>query len=513
MASRMNPQTQSLPLLIGSADQFSALRSAFEEAGFNEAAICRRVGIDSIFQFRTIREDRKTGVEMNDALDVLVRLLMDEEVLDEAELRRLLPAGTLESMEQLGVVRATGGASAAWYATVVLYPVAGLYVASDRTFLPGGTEARDLPVDAVYAAITGNTGRFLTFLPQDPCEDLLDLCAGTGVGALVAGARFAKRTWAADLGLRCVHFAEFNRRLNGFDHVVSVQGDLYDAVGERTFDRIIAHPPYVPNQERALLFRDGGDDGEQILARIIQGLPKHLRPGGNFYCITAATDREGEAVEQRIRRWLGDSQSEFDVLLMAIEYQKSPESILEAVIKGKGRFGELGPTSQLFRKLKVTGSFYGAVVVQRRRDGRPAATARTVKGRNAGAEALEWFRKWETAAADPGFSSFLCNSRPRISKYVKLLVTHTPQDGGLLPSEFLLRSSYPFQSEARIEPWVAAFVGSCNGNFTMREIYQELKRQDAISSQMGEEEFAGVLRLLISAGFLNIPDVAPPERS
>lgn len=508
----MSTGTQSLPLLIGPADQFSALRLALDRLGYTESAICQRVGIDSIFEFRTIREDRKAGIELNDALDTLIRLLMDEEVLSDAELR-LLPPGTLEHMEQLGVVERLGSQPVKWYATVVLYPVAGLYVASDRTFLPGGTAPRDLPTDAVYAAITGNTGRFVSFLPQDPCEDLLDLCAGTGVGALVAGARFAKRAWAADLGQRCAHFAEFNRLLNGLDNVTSVQGDLYEAVGDRAFDRIVAHPPYVPNQDRSLLFRDGGEDGEQILARIIQGLPKHLRPGGSFYCITAATDREGETFEQRIRRWLGESESEFDVLLVAIEYQRKPEAFLEAVVSAKGRFGELGPTSQLFRKLKVTGSFYGAVVVQRIESRREVATARAVKGRTAGPETLEWFRKWETAAAGAGFRAFLSNARPRISKHLKLVVTHSLQEGGLLPSEFLLRSGYPFQSEAKIEPWVAALVGSCNGEFSTREIYQELKRQEVISPQLGEDGLAGVLCLLISAGFLDVPEFALPERS
>jgi methylase of polypeptide subunit release factors len=509
----MRTETQSLPLVIGAADQFSKLRSALDRAGYTESAICQRTGIESIFEFRTIREGRKTGLEMNDGLDALIRLLMDEEILSAAELRRFFPSETLDCLAGLGVVEEVGDRGADCYATVVLYPVAGLYVASDRTFLPGAIEPRELPADAVYAAITGNTGRFVSFLPQDPCEDFLDLCAGTGIGALVAGARFAKRAWAADLGHRCVHFAEFNRRLNGLEWVTSVQGDLYEAVGDRRFDRIVAHPPYVPNRDRELLFRDGGEDGEQILARIIQGLPKYLRPGGSFYCITAATDRENEALEQRIRRWLGETQSEFDVLLLAIEFQRAPDAILEAVVKSKGRLGELGPTSQLFRRLKVTGTFYGAVVVQRRAEQRGVVTARAIKGRSAGAEALEWFRRWETAAAGPEFPGFLYGSRPRMSRHMKLLVTHTPQDGGLLPSEFLLRSAYPFHSEARIEPWVAALIGSCNGNFTTREIYQELKRQDAISAEMGEAELAGVLRLLISAGFLDLPDFALPERS
>src|SRR5579872_4180245 len=125
----MNIEAQSIPLLIGPADQFAALRSGLEGSGFTESAICRRVGIESIFQFRTIREQRQTGIEMNDGLDALIRLLMDEEVLSETELRRLLAPGVLDCLERLGVVEKTNGQPAGWCATVVLYPVAGLYVA------------------------------------------------------------------------------------------------------------------------------------------------------------------------------------------------------------------------------------------------------------------------------------------------------------------------------------------------------------------------------------------------
>lgn len=502
---------QSLPLRIGSNEEFAALRSSLKQLDYNEASICRRTGIESIYNFRTIREGRETGIAVEDALDALIRLLMDEEVLSEADLRRFLGPDVLECMKVLGVVQPAEAKPDAWYAPVVLYPVAGLYTVSDRTFAPGGTEPRKLPADVVYAAITENTGRFISMLPRDPCEDFLDLCAGTGIGALVAGRDFAKRAWAADLGLRCTHFADFNGRLNGLGNFEAVQGDLYEAAGERTFDRIVAHPPYVPSKDRELLFRDGGEDGEEILARIIRGLPKHLRPGGSFYGITAATDRENEPFEQRIRRWLGESQSEFDVLLVEIEYQRRPDALLQAVVQAKGRLGKLGPTSELFRKLKVTGTFYGVMLLQRRGGRGEVATARVQKAQRAGAEAVEWFRRFETAATEPGFLSSLGASRPRMSRHLKLQVTHTPQDGGLLPSEFLLRSAYPFDYEAKIEPWVAGLVGSCDGVRTAREIFQQFRAEDVISPDMSEQEFAGVLRLLASVGFLELSDFPLPE--
>lgn len=69
---------------------------------------------------------------------------------------------------------------------------------------------------------------------------------------------------------------------------------------------IVAHPPYIPDGANKLLFRDGGEDGEQIFRRIVQGLPQYLKPGGRFYCVTTATDRENESLQDRVRGWLGE---------------------------------------------------------------------------------------------------------------------------------------------------------------------------------------------------------------
>ena len=44
-----------------------------------------------------------------------------------------------------------------------------------------------------------------------------------------------------------------------------VEGDMYAPVEGLTFDRIVTHPPYIPAKQTGLIFRDGGEDGEQII--------------------------------------------------------------------------------------------------------------------------------------------------------------------------------------------------------------------------------------------------------
>ncbi|QOY88432.1 methyltransferase [Paludibaculum fermentans] len=446
------------------------------------------------------------GAEIHDALDVLIRLLMDEEAVEEVVILEHLPARLLEVLAELGVV--TRKDETKWRCTVLLYPVVGVYVVSDRTRFIG----EKFPDDVVYAAITGNTGRFLSIQPQDPGEDFLDLCCGSGVAALLAASRGAKRAWAADLGQRSVHFSDFNGRLNGLDQVIAVQGDLFEAVGEQTFDVIVAHPPYIPDGANKLLFRDGGEDGEQIFRRIVQGLPQYLKPGGRFYCVTTATDRENESLQDRVRGWLGEKGDDFDVFLVATEVGKRPATVLEAVVKAKGKLGKLGDRSELYERLKVTALFYGTVVIERVAKPRAVATARTLKAEKAAGEAVEWFRNWEKAAAQPSLSAALQRSRPKLAREMQLHVVHKPGESGLEPSEFTLKAKYPFVFTAVAEPWLAVLIGMCNGQMTTGQIYEQLLAQDVVEASLTFEDLCQVVRLLISNGFLELEQFPLPRR-
>ena len=353
------------PLKIGTAEQFQAFRRFLLESGYTEQAVCRRLKIPSIYDFKTLREGRAGCNEISDRLDGLIRLLMDEESVDSSALAPYLPPDAVRTMEELGLIRPLPGDPSRLEADAVLYPQEGLFVASDHAFRV--TEGSDgaLPEDVVYASITKNTGRFVSILPGNPCETFLELCAGTGIAALIAAARYAEKAWACDLSARCTHFAEFNRRLNGIENVCAMQSDLYSAVEGLQFDRIAAHPPYIPASEQTLMFRDGGKDGEQILRGMIQGLPRFLKPGGRFYALSLATDRENETLEQRIRTWLGEAQNDFDVFVILNGSDKRPDSILKAIAEAKGRLGDFGPRTKLYDQLKVQSVLYGIILLER----------------------------------------------------------------------------------------------------------------------------------------------------
>ena len=253
---------------------------------------------------------------------------------------------------------------------------------------PSGCRTDTVSPDYVYPAISSNTRRFLRALPPQPCDAFLDLCSGSGAAALIAASGYARHAWSLDITPRSTHFAEFNRLLNGIENVTVLNGDLFQPVIGRTFDRIAAHPPYVPAAEQQMIFRDGGSDGEQITAAIIREIPSYLRAGGAFYAVAQATDREGEPFEERVRKWLGAASSDFDVVL--VETEVPPPNPFEQLLSARRRFKQILENKFLFSQLKVTGIFYGTILLRRHKGAQTPITTRVAQDRLSNWRLAEW---------------------------------------------------------------------------------------------------------------------------
>jgi hypothetical protein len=93
-----------------------------------------------------------------------------------------------------------------------------------------------------------------------------------------------------------------------------VVGDLYESARGEWFDLITANPPFVPSPLDTLGFRDGGRSGEEILKRIVAGLPHHLAPGGIAQVITELGERDDEPLVDRLREWLNGAPMDMHVL-------------------------------------------------------------------------------------------------------------------------------------------------------------------------------------------------------
>jgi hypothetical protein len=146
-----------------------------------------------------------------------------------------------------------------------------------------------------------------------PVGPALDVCTGSGIHALLASSH-AKRVLAVDINSRAAGCTRFNARLWGADHLETAVGDLFEPSHGERFDLITANPPFVPSPVNTLGYRDGGHSGEDILKRIVAGLPRHLAPGGVAQIITELGERDNEPAVDRVRGWLSGARMDIHLL-------------------------------------------------------------------------------------------------------------------------------------------------------------------------------------------------------
>ena len=125
--------------------------------------------------------------------------------------------------------------------------------------------------------------------------NVLDLCTGSGVLAVVAALAGAATVTAVDASHRSVLAARFNARLNGV-RVRALRGDLFDPVAGERFDLIVSNPPYVPGEGAGRGF-DAGYDGRDLIDRVCARVADHLAPGGVALLVQSSVCGERATLE------------------------------------------------------------------------------------------------------------------------------------------------------------------------------------------------------------------------
>jgi len=156
--------------------------------------------------------------------------------------------------------------------------VQGLYLFSD--YLGGDSEA-------VMGAGETTAVLFRAGCPAGRVDRALDLGCGAGTIALLLAGR-AHQVVGTDINPRAIALARLNASVNRLENVAFRMGDVFDPVAGELFDLILAQPPYYPNPSGAgQVFLHGGARGDEISRRVVDGLPRHLAPGGRAVLFTS----------------------------------------------------------------------------------------------------------------------------------------------------------------------------------------------------------------------------------
>jgi ribosomal protein L3 glutamine methyltransferase len=131
-----------------------------------------------------------------------------------------------------------------------------------------------------------NTGTLDAWL-SDRTEAVLDLCTGNGSLAVIAAMAYPEIVVdAADISADALAIARINvdrHRLGG--RITLLESDLWARV-RGPYDLVLCNPPYVNARSMAALPAEyraepalalaGGDDGMDLIRRIVDGAPKHM---------------------------------------------------------------------------------------------------------------------------------------------------------------------------------------------------------------------------------------------
>ncbi len=167
-------------------------------------------------------------------------------------------------------------------------------------------------------------------LPTARPRRILDLCCGSGCLAILAALAFPRaKIDAVDLSAGALALARRNvatHRLG--DRITLHRGDLFKPLQGQRYDLIISNPPYVDAGGMAKLpaeFRHeprmalaAGDDGLDLVHRILAEAPNHLTKSGGLVCEIGRGRPPLEAAYPRLPfLWLDTELSEGEVFWLS----------------------------------------------------------------------------------------------------------------------------------------------------------------------------------------------------
>ena len=279
-------------------------------AGYDEAGIRALLGMPVLGLRPAAFHYLDKRVLGADPLSAAIRLFLLDRAVDEQAARTFLSGHSLDLLLSLGVL---GTFSDGLRSQVHITCMDDLLLATDTgRYSDWWAGADDLSDRVMY--VGHDSVGLANLAPRSPARRTLDLCSGSGIQALVAS-RYSDEVVGIDINPRAIRFAQFNAALNGIGNATFIAGDLLEPVSNREFDRVVSNPPFVPEVPGAghLHYRDGGPDGERLLARIVAGASQVLVPGGLMSITTDLFNLAG--LPRRIKEWLG-AEDGFDVLVL-----------------------------------------------------------------------------------------------------------------------------------------------------------------------------------------------------
>ncbi len=181
--------------------------------------------------------------------------------------------------------------------------------------------------------------RFEPWIDPARVQRILDIGTGSGCIAIACAKAFPDaRVDAVDISPDALAVARRNVVRHGVgDRLELLQGDVFGPVGERRYDLIVSNPPYVSDDEMAVLPQEyrhepdlalrAGGDGLDVVRRILDGAAARLAPGGAIFVEVGDSDeRLAHAYPRLPFTWLEFERGGGGLFVLRREQLKSSRS-------------------------------------------------------------------------------------------------------------------------------------------------------------------------------------------
>jgi release factor glutamine methyltransferase len=134
-----------------------------------------------------------------------------------------------------------------------------------------------------------------------PGAAVLDIGCGTGALSVMAARTEPRSVTSVDVSRRAAAATRFNTRVRGVRGEV-LCGDAFELLAGRTFDLVLANPPYVPGRGGRPRGRppprEAGVEGRALLDRLCVNAPLLLAPGGTMLIVHSGLCDEEKTLAQ-----------------------------------------------------------------------------------------------------------------------------------------------------------------------------------------------------------------------
>lgn len=479
-------------------DDAGRLREFFCGAQYTSGRLQNEMGLSALPSRRLRTLPRMLDVTRQPTtLNTLVRWFFIGVPVARKQAREWIPDWVLKGLLDAGALTERGDS---FEADLRITPLEKLLIASDSALQIESSKPSDLVL------WPNPTTRLLSwFTVRRPTGRTLDLGTGCGSQAIQAAAH-SETVVATDINPKAIEFTRFNARLNGVENIECLAGDSFAPVEGQKFDLIVANPPFFITPSKQYMFCDNNLDLDQFCRRLAREAPAYLNENGYFQMLCEWAQVAGEKWQDRLAEWLRGSGCDCWVL---------KGTSTDPSLYAQDRFHQSAPYSaetddatftdwmDYYRERKVE-AIHGGMIVMRRRTGRNWIRIEDTPGRSPkpfGDSVVRMYANRDFLEANSSDEQML-SAKFKLFQDTQLEQELRPLDNGWQRTSTTLRLKDGLPFSLPVQPLVAEFLGSCDGQRTLGELTGELATKVNANLEQVRRECLAVMRQLVERGFV-----------